>query len=88
MSNQLMLPFLHLIGVEEGHGIPPFCHYFQTKDDLRVVVDIFPSNISVRTSKTEGRDISVESNSNGNRGYGYNVKFNENKDIEFTTETI
>ena len=51
-------------------------------------MDIFPSNISVRTSKTEGRDISVESNSNGKHRYGYNVKFNGIKDIEFPTENL
>ena len=29
MANAVMIPFLHLLCVEEGHGLSPFCHDFE-----------------------------------------------------------
>ena len=39
MTNAVMLPFLHLLGAEDFHGMFLSFHDFETKDDLRVSVE-------------------------------------------------
>jgi len=41
--NALMLPFLKILGVEEGHGLSPFLSEIKEPEDLlRIVKDFFP----------------------------------------------
>ena len=41
MTNAVMLPFLHLLGAEDFHGMFLSFHDFETKDDLRVSAETF-----------------------------------------------
>ena len=36
MANAVVFPLLRLLGVQDGHGMSPFCCDFETKDDFRV----------------------------------------------------
>lgn len=57
-TNDVMLPFLKLFGVEEGNGISPFARTFDTPSDLIAVINKFfqPPPSDPRDRQTDGND--------------------------------
>ena len=57
-TNDVMLPFLKLFGVEEGNGVSPFARTFDTPSDLIAVLNKFfqPPPSDPRDRQTDGND--------------------------------
>ena len=57
-TNDVMLPFLKLFGVEEGNGISPFARTFETPSDLIDVINKFfqPPPSDARDRQTNDND--------------------------------
>ena len=57
-TNDVMLPFLKLFGVEEGNGVSPFARTFDTPSDLIAVINKFfqPPPSDPRDRQSDGND--------------------------------